>query len=436
MKTIFRAIVAACMLVTPATFADDLWAVYQTALLRDAAYQVAAAEYEAARLAFPLAQSVFRPTLRLSARASQKNDDDGTTESEQSTLSAGVKILDRESRAAARQAKIQVVGAEIRFADARADLILRVAGRYFELLAALDNREVVRRQQAAIRRQMDLASERLEVGLGTQTDLFDAQARFQQSVADLIQAGNRIDNAAQQLKEITGQPAAADALAKLSFDAPLARPIPDSAAAWVARALADNRAIQVEDSNLKIAEEEIKKTRAARWPTIDLEWRQDWRGGGNGNGNDMNAGGGGSDDDTVTATLNVPLYSGGAFHIKSKEAGYRLNAAESMREQTRRRVESDATSAYLAVVSDISRVAALSKAIVAGESALRAKQEGFRAGLTTNIDVLDAQRDLSQSQTNHLAARYDFILSTLRLERAVGDLDEADVIRINGWLVD
>ena len=432
MKTFFRAIVAACMAVTPTTFADDLWAVYQTALLRDAAYQVAAAEYEAARLAFPLAQSVFRPTLRLSARASQKNADDGTTETEQSTLSAGVKILDRESRAAARQAKIQVTGAEIRFADARADLILRVAGRYFELLAALDNREVVRRQQAAIRRQMDLASERLEVGLGTQTDLFDAQARFQQSVADLIQAGNRIDNAAQQLKEITGQPAAADALAKLSFDAPLARPIPDSAAAWVARALADNRAIQVEDSNLKVAEEEIKKTRAARWPTIDLEWRQDWRGGGDGTMMNGNA----SDDDTVTATLNVPLYSGGAFHLKSKEAGYRYNAAESMREQTRRRVESDATSAYLAVVSDISRVAALSKAIVAGESALRAKQEGFRAGLTTNIDVLDAQRDLSQTQTNHLAARYDFILSTLRLERAVGDLDEADVIRINGWLVE
>ena len=33
-----------------------------------------------------------------------------------------------------------------------------------------------------------------------------------------------------------------------------------------------------------------------------------------------------------------------------------------------------------------------------------------------------------------LRARYDYIISVLELERAVGDLDEDDIKRVNGWL--
>ena len=69
-----------------------------------------------------------------------------------------------------------------------------------------------------------------------------------------------------------------------------------------------------------------------------------------------------------------------------------------------------------------------------GENAVEAKEEGFKAGLTTNLDVLDAQRDLSRSQKDYLQARYDYILSTLSLERVTGQLDEDDISRINGWL--
>ena len=86
------------------------------------------------------------------------------------------------------------------------------------------------------------------------------------------------------------------------------------------------------------------------------------------------------------------------------------------------------------MASRVSQVEALFDAITAGESALEAKEEGFNAGLTTNLDVLDAQRDLSRSRTDYLRARYDYIISVLELERAVGDLNEDDIRRVNGWL--
>ena len=119
-----------------------------------------------------------------------------------------------------------------------------------------------------------------------------------------------------------------------------------------------------------------------------------------------------------------------------RQAGLRRNTAEQNLEAARRKATSAATSAFLAVTSGISQVTALAEAIVAGENALQAKEEGFSAGLTTNLDVLDAQRDLSLSRTNYLRARYNYILSLLRLEQAVGDLGDEDIRFINDWLTD
>ena len=400
----------------------DLWEVYQIALARDAVYAAAGYEYESTLLNRPLARTAFLPSV--SVQGSVREQDSDERREHRGSLDVDWKLFDLQSLYAYRQTKLQILGAGIRFEEVRADLILRVAERYFGLLAALDNREVASRQKAAIQRQMDLASVRLEVGLGTQADLFDAQARLQQAVADVIAADNHIDNAVQVLKQITASDF--DALASLDEDAPLAPPLPQSPQVWVEQALANNRALAVEDLNLKVAAEEIKKQRAARLPNLDLRLRRDWTDGVEPPDDDSNS---------ALATLNWTLFRGGAIHWQTKQAGLRFNAAERTREQLKRQIESDTISAYLAVVSGVSQVNALSEAIRAGVSALRAKQEGFRAGLTTNIDVLDAQRDLSSSRTDYLSARYDFILATLRLERAVGDLDEEDVKRFNNWLV-
>ena len=425
-----------------AAHGDDLWDIYQIALERDAAYAAADYEYRSAKLDLPLARAEFLPSLRLRGSAERLRREDAADDDEdhdtdhRSSLTADLQLFNLESIRNLSQAKLRVAGAKIRFEDARADLILRVADDYFRVLAAKDNKEVAERQKAAIQRQMDLASQRLAVGLGTRTDLFDAQARFQQAVADAIEADNRIDNAINTLKEITGT--LPGALATLGGDAPLEPPSPRSPAAWIDRALQHNRALKAETLNLKVAALEVKKQRASRWPAVDLNVTRNWRE----SGDDFFTSGQNlgqlreTDSTTVAATLNWPLFLGGAIHFRSKQAALRYNAAERIREELKRRVESDTTSAYLAVVSGVSQVKALSEAIRAGESALQAKDEGFRAGLTTNIDVLDAQRDLARSRTDYLGARYDFILSVLRLERAVGDLNEEDVKRINAWLTD
>lgn len=409
--------------------ADDLWDIYQSALKHDPAYRAAGYEYQAARLALPLAKSAFRPNISLQG-ATERTDlrntaAADTTRDNRISLNAELRVIDRALRGEVSQAELQADNAQLRFEQAHDALIIRAADRYFELLAGYDGRRVARREKAAIGRQMDLAARRLAVGLGTETDWLDAQARFQQAVSDEIQADNRIDNALHALKQVVG--GVPPALAPLSMDAPLMPPAPDSVDAWIDAALRHNLALKVATRELGIARLEIAKQRAARLPSLTLNASQTQR---NSNG----VPDGTADSGVIGATLNWPLYLRGASHIRTRQAAHRHHAAEQQREQQKRQVESDTASAYLAVVSGVSRINALAEAIRAGEASLKAKQEGFRAGLTTNIDVLDAQRDLSRSRTDHLAARYDFIRAALRLERLAGDLDEDDVKRVNGWL--
>ena len=406
----------------------DLWDIYQIALEHDATYRAASHEYEGAKLRLPLAKSALNPSLSLQGSAGwARSDSTGrsvTDDENQLDLNATLPLYDPALRRDVDQAEFEVERARVQFEVARNELILRVADRYFRLLAARANADVARRQKASIQRQHDLASERLNVGLGTRTDLFDAEARLQQAVADEIQADNAIDNAVQALKQVIGT--TPEALTPLDQDAPLQPPDPNSADAWVERALTHNPALRAADFDLQIANAEIEKQNAARWPTIGLSATQRRRDDGDGT----------VDSTTFGATLNWPLRLDKALQLKTKQAALQYNAAEQSRESLKRQVEADTTSAYLAVVSGISQVTALSEAVRAGANAVQAKDEGFRAGLTTNLDVLDAQRDLARSRTDYLSARYAFILSVLRLEQAVGDLDEGDVKRVNGWLVE
>ncbi|MCY3768934.1 MAG: TolC family outer membrane protein [Gammaproteobacteria bacterium] len=411
--------------------ASDLWEIYELALANDPGFQAEVLAHEAAELNRPLDQSVFRPAVTSNAELGRQRSDatgtNRTSDDNQLSVQASLSIYDRPGRIKIAQTEIRIRASEYMLANARHDLMLRVAERYFNILAAQDAREVARLEKIAIRRQMDLADERLEVGLGTQTDFFDAKARFKQAEANEIQAQNLINSHVAALKEMIG--VTPEALSPLGADAPLVLPVPDDIHAWVDKALAQNVPLRVQSLNSEIALIEMDRQKSMTRPTVSLGAEYRWQ--------DSNVMSASPDDSTTTSvglTVRYPLYHGGGIQLLTRQAGVLYNRENRLLEQARRLASSQTTSAFLDVTSSVSQVEALFEAIAAGESALEAKEEGFRAGLTTNLDVLDAQRDLSISRTNYLRARYNYILSVLHLERSAGQLDEEDIRRVNSWL--
>jgi len=59
----------------------------------------------------------------------------------------------------------------------------------------------------------------------------------------------------------------------------------------------------------------------------------------------------------------------------------------------------------------------------------------MRAGIRTNTDVLDAERQMFFAKRDLAQARYEFLASTLLLKTAAGVLSEKDVAEIEALLV-
>ncbi|HSW52339.1 MAG TPA: TolC family protein, partial [Sulfuricaulis sp.] len=109
------------------------------------------------------------------------------------------------------------------------------------------------------------------------------------------------------------------------------------------------------------------------------------------------------------------------------ETGQRL-------EQTRRQVAQQTREAYLAVINGMARVQALEQARLSNERALESTVIGYERGLRTGVDLLNAQRELFRTRRDLSQARYDYLISRLRLKAAAGVLAEPDLENVNRLL--
>ena len=89
--------------------------------------------------------------------------------------------------------------------SARQDLILKVAEAYFNILDSIDNVNYVKSEKAAIKSQLNESKKRLEVGLIAITDYTEAQASYDLSETQFIEAENLNDLTKESLYVLTGK---------------------------------------------------------------------------------------------------------------------------------------------------------------------------------------------------------------------------------------
>jgi outer membrane protein len=401
--------------------ASDLLAVYLLAKSQDPTFAAATYRYEASGQLVPQAQAARRP--QLSASGSYTDATSDRVDLTQAGVSVSQSLYNKSTRISIDQANTKASQAELVFQIASESLISRAVRSYFTVLAANDNLELSRRNQTAIARQLELAQERLDVGLGTKTELFDASARFEKSVADTIESEKLLDDAKQALEVLVGEDIG-DIL-PLPAEVVLGPPQPDDAQQWVDRALEQNASLQAKNLGIDLSSLEIDRQKAQRLPTVGLQV----------SGNYSDTAAAGSDTySRLFLSVNIPFYQGGLINARVREAADNLSASQSDYDAAVRDVRRDTRQTFLGVKSRLRRLDALAAAVRAGENALLAKEESLTAGLTTNIAVLDAQRDLFGAQRDYLKERYDYVLQMLELERLSGDLNEDDVRRVNALL--
>lgn len=321
--------------------------------------------------------------------------------------------------------------------DAAVDgLALRVAQAYFTTLTTVDSLVFARADERAVKRQLDQAEQRFEVGLTAITDVHEARARYDASRAAAINAANALDDAREALAELTGQ--YLQNLQGLDENFRPSMPEPADLDQWVQTALDENPVLRSRALAVDAAQQDIASARAAHLPTLGLSARR------SGNpvwGDSANANGfvqpldGNTFGSSISLSLNIPLYTGGRVQSQVRQAVYTRDANEDRLEQERRAVTRQTRNAYRAVVAGISEIEARAQALVSARSALEATEAGFEVGTRTIVDVLLSQQVLTSAQRDYSNARHNFLVNGLALKQAAGVIDVQDIAAVNRLLV-
>lgn len=421
-------------LFSSAAFGADLTQVYQDALANDAKFASARAQLEAGQESVVQGRAGLLPQLGLSADAAW-NDAEikssiGTSSGEFNSRGYGVLLKQPLFRwqnwVQFKQGELQTALAGAQFEAQRQDLVLRVAEAYFNVLNAQDVVAAVTQLRTASAQQLELAKTSFEVGTVTITDVYEAQSRFDLASAQEIAAQNQLEVARQSLAQIIGkQP---EALAGLREGVSLERPQPDNIADWVSAAESGSLGVQAQQLVREIAAQEVERARAGHLPTVNLVASHSSR-------HKPQFASDRSEATLVGVELNLPLYAGGRVSSVTREAAALRFKADADLEDARRTAALAARQSWLGVTSGMAQVKALEAAKVSSTSALDANQLGYEVGVRINIDVLNAQTQLADTLQQLSRARYDTLLSQLRLKAAAGTLGEDDVRAINALLV-
>ena len=335
-----------------------------------------------------------------------------------------------------RRADKLVAKAEAVREAAQQDLIIRVAQRYFDVLAAEDVLTSIHADRTAIARRLEQAKQRFEVGLIAITDVQESQAAYDQSVADEIGAKRQLATAREFLREITGE-----YVTKLSApkpDFPLQRP-EKSEREWVDLSMSQNLNLVASRLDEKLARDEIAFRRNGHYPTLELVANT-----GETDSEVKYSAAGISQptsdftrtSDSIGIQFNLPLFAGGGTSSRVREAVYLHRASREQLQRVTRETERQSRDAYLGVLAEESRVKALQQAVASSRTALEATQAGFDVGTRTIVDVLNSQFALYAAITNYEKSRYDYILNALRLKQAAGTLQVQDLEQIDMWLTE
>ena len=434
MRKITLAAAINLLLILPAQ-AENLHQVYKTAANNDPTYLAAYADYQAIRENRQQSVAPLLPSVNLSADyndISQEFSNLGATDFTEYSynLNLSQAIFRYNFWVQLRQANILVAQAEANFSNARQALILRVAERYFEVLAAGDNLTFARSEKEAIGEQLNQTKQRFEVGLSAITDVHEAQARYDQAVAQNIQAENLLANTKENLREVTGQ--YYENLSILVEESPLVAPKPENVEAWLDIAKERSLSVIAAEKEMQIAREDVSRNRAGHFPTLDLVANYSHTDADGGLFNSLT--GQEVDDTRVGLQFNLPIYEGGLISSQTRESAHRYQQSKDLYEQQRRATERETRSSYLNVLANISSVRAFGQALTSSRTALEATEAGYEVGTRTAVDVLNQRRELFRAERDYARSRYTYILETLRLKAAVGTLTEQDVAAINNWL--
>jgi outer membrane protein TolC len=328
--------------------------------------------------------------------------------------SAAAPILDIEALNRLRSANENLGAAQLGVRNARELVVVAVALAYMQALAAEARVATVEAQLKTAQTLYQQALDQKNAGVAPAIDVLRAQVEMQAQQTRLVDARNTFDKDKLQLARIIGLPVgqAFDLAQKVPYTPPPPLTLEDS----IQRAFRDRPDYAAAQSRVKAAEYTHNAARSERLPKLGVNGDYGVIGKTLGNSHGTF---------TAAAAVTVPVFQGGRIKsdIDAAEAALKLRQAEA--DDLRGRVEFEVRSAFLDLAAAAEQVRVAQSTLQLANETLLQAQDRFRAGVTNNIEVVQAQESVANSNEAFISSTLQFNLAKLALARSLGAAERA-----------
>jgi outer membrane protein TolC len=296
--------------------------------------------------------------------------------------------------------------------DAREMVVLAVAGAYLQTIAT-DARVVSQRAQVenaqAVYHQAEI---RKEAGTNARIDVTRTLVELQGQQQRLNALQSDLLKQKLSLSRLIGIPLDRELILSepLTFDPP---PVPQAAGA-VQQAFQKRWDLKAAESQVHAAEIVVSAAHAERLPSASLTADYGVLGPSPISNHGVY---------TVTGALNVPVFQGGRVKADVEQAEATLHQRQAELADQRGRIEQEVRTALIELETAIGEVKLAENNRGFANETLREARDRFNAGVTTTVEVVQAQEQVASADSDYISGLFAFDLARISLSRAMGEAE-------------
>ena len=425
-------------LLPSSALAIGLLEAYELAKQHDAAYQSAYYENQAGQQFKEIGRASLLPVVSANyskyknkaevefETAQTSRTENRDYESEVGSIQLRQPLINFDAMARYRLGTAQTSQSDFEFAIRQHELIVRVFNKYAAALYAEDVLALAVAQKNAYIEQKKSNEVMFVKGEGTKTDTLESQAKLDLAEAEVIEAQDALNNERNALAKVLGQDVAV--LNPLINDFKLQAMQPANLDEWKAIALQQNPEIVAQRYALEVAKEDVNRSRAGHFPRLDAVASL------NRNASDtINSFNQTANTRSIGLQLTVPIYSGGSVTAFTSQAQSNMQKAQAELDKKVGDVEVELQKQFNAVLNGQRRLSALEVSVKSAELLIEATRKSIKGGTRTNLDALNAERQLFEAKRDLALARYNYLQSYINLRKAAGTLGLSDLQNVAAY---
>lgn len=295
------------------------------------------------------------------------------------------------------------------YAETRDLVVLAIANQYLLTIADQSRVQSAQAQLATAVTSLRQAQDMKAAGTVDALVVVRAQVERDREHQLLISVQNELDKQKLRLARAIGlPPGQALQITDTAPYAPLEKLDP---AAAVTTALANRPDYHAAQETIRAAQLQVAAARDQRLPSLNL---------------DANYGAIGHEIGSNQATfaygltVRLPVFQGGRIQADVLDAQARLRQAEDRAGDLKAQINNQVRSALLDEQSSAQLVEVARQAQGLAQQQLTLAQDRFRAGVTDNLEVVQAQQDLAVANENYTNSLYRYNLAKVSLAQALG----------------